>query len=94
MNQRESGKQAETVVALSSLSPGQSGRIVRVSGQPKVRRRLMELGMVRGELVTVDRVAPLGDPVAFTIKGYRLSLRQQDAARITVEPASNEEETA
>lgn len=79
----------ETVVALNRLNPGQSGRIMRVSGQPAARRRLLELGLVRGEMITVDRVAPLGDPVAFTIKGYHLSLRRQDAARIEVEPASN-----
>jgi Fe2+ transport system protein FeoA len=50
-----------------------------------VRRRLLELGVVRGELMRLERVAPLGDPMAFVVKGYRLSLRARDAASIGVE---------
>lgn len=91
MNQREKKQGEAATVALSHLKPGQTGRIVRVNGQPAARRRLLELGLVRGELITVKRVAPLGDPVEFTIKGYHLSLRQQDAARIEVEKPKTEE---
>ena len=85
MKQREGEQGNGTVVPLNRLNPGQAGRIVRVGGQAAVRRRLLELGLVRGELITVERVAPLGDPVEFTIKGYHLSLRRRDAARIEVE---------
>jgi ferrous iron transport protein A len=73
-----------SVVRLSHLNPGQAGTIVRVSGQAAARRRLLEMGLVFGETVVVERVAPLGDPVEFTIKDYRLSLRRQDAANIEV----------
>jgi len=81
----------QTTIPLSYLQPGQAGRIVRVSGQAAVRRRLLELGLVRGELITVERVAPLGDPVEFTIKGYHLSLRRRNAAHIEVEMADHRE---
>lgn len=94
MNQPEGESHAGVVMALSRLSPGQAGRIVRVSGQAAARRRLLELGLVRGELISVERVAPLGDPVEFTVKGYRLSLRRQDAANVEVELASRGEEAA
>ena len=81
----------QTTILLSHLHPGQTGRIVRVSGQTATRRRLLELGLVRGELITVERVAPLGDPVEFTIKGYHLSLRRQNAAQVEVELANRGE---
>jgi Fe2+ transport system protein FeoA len=74
----------ESVVSLSRLSPGQSGRIVRVNGPAAARLRLLEMGLVRGETISVERVAPLGDPVEFTIKGYHLSLRRQNTANIYV----------
>lgn len=94
MNQREGEQGNGTVVSLNRLNPGQAGRIVRVGGQTAARRRLSELGLVRGELITVERVAPLGDPVEFTIKGYHLSLRKRDAAHIEVELAHNGKGTA
>lgn len=72
-------------ILLNQLRPGQAGRIVRVSGRTAIRRRLLEMGLVRGETIMVERVAPLGDPVEFAIKGYHLSLRRQDAANIEVE---------
>lgn len=77
--------QSKSTTFLNTLSPGQSGIIVRVGGRTAARRRLLELGLVRGETIMVERVAPLGDPVEFTIKGYHLSLRQCDAANIEVQ---------
>jgi Fe2+ transport system protein FeoA len=73
-------------VPLSSLTPGQQGTIVRVGGHTNLRRRLLEMGLVRGETIGVERVAPLGDPIEFTVKGYHLSLRRGDAANIEVRP--------
>jgi Fe2+ transport system protein FeoA len=73
-------------VPLSTLMPGQQGIIMRVGGQRNFRRRLLEMGMVPGETVLVERVAPLGDPVEFKIKGYHLSLRRQDTANIDIQP--------
>lgn len=71
-------------VPLSSLVPGQQGVIVRVGGQRNFRRRLLEMGLVPGETVVVERVAPLGDPVEFRVKGYHLSLRRRDTAEIDI----------
>jgi Fe2+ transport system protein FeoA len=50
-----------------------------------VRRRLLELGVVRGEIITLRRAAPLGDPREYIVKGYHLSLRRREALAITVE---------
>jgi Fe2+ transport system protein FeoA len=72
-------------VGLDRLARGQSGRILRVGGRPAARRRLLELGVVRGEKITLVRSAPLGDPLEYTVKGYHLSLRRREAATITVE---------
>jgi Fe2+ transport system protein FeoA len=70
---------------LDRLGRGQSGRIIRVGGRPAVRRRLLELGVMRGETITLQRAAPLGDPLEFVVKGYHLSLRRREAAAISVE---------
>jgi Fe2+ transport system protein FeoA len=82
-NHNLSGRQS---VPLSSLRPGQHGTIVRVGGHSSLRRRLLEMGLVRGEIIGVERVAPLGDPIEFTVKGYHLSLRRGDATNIEVQP--------
>jgi Fe2+ transport system protein FeoA len=57
---------------------------VRIGGTGALRRRFAEMGIVRGELIRAERVAPLGDPVAYRVKGYTLSLRREDAAQIEV----------
>lgn len=77
-------------IPLSHLNPGQRARILRVGGCGPVRRRYMEMGFVRGETIQVKRVAPLGDPVEYIVKGYNLSLRRCDAGRILVQPVQEE----
>ena len=72
-------------IPLSQLGPGQRASIVRVGGNGQVRRRYLEMGFVRGEIVYVERVAPLGDPVEYRVKGYHISLRRTDAQNILVE---------
>ncbi len=69
---------------LSDLLPGQRAQIVHVGGHGRARRRFMEMGLVTGEPVLVERVAPLGDPVEFLVKGYHVSLRRDDARHIHV----------
>lgn len=76
---------ASTIVGLDQLARGQCGRILHVGGRPAARRRLLELGVVRGETIRMVRAAPLGDPLEYVIKGYHLSLRKREAAAITVE---------
>jgi ferrous iron transport protein A len=71
-------------LTLRNLLPGQHAEIVRVTGHGPIRRRLAEMGFVRGGTVRVERVAPLGDPVEYCIKGYCLALRREEAAQIEV----------
>ena len=67
---------------------GQRGRIVDVTGDDAVSVRLMEMGLTDGEEIELIGFAPLGDPVEFLIRGYRLSLRKSEAARVTIESQS------
>jgi ferrous iron transport protein A len=73
------------VSSLSELEPEEAGRIVRVGGRAEIRRRLLDMGVVNGALVEVQRVAPLGDPVEIRIKGYDLAVRKDEARKIQVE---------
>ncbi|HEY6003518.1 MAG TPA: ferrous iron transport protein A [Anaeromyxobacter sp.] len=70
---------------LSKLEPGQSGRITSLGALGAVRRRLMDMGVLVGERVTVAKVAPLGDPIEVRIRSYSLSLRKSEAEAIGVE---------
>lgn len=81
----ESQSLSDLAISLAQLGPGQVATIVRVRGCVTARRRLLEMGLVRGETIAVQRLAPLGDPVEYVIKGYHLSLRRHDAANIDVE---------
>jgi Fe2+ transport system protein FeoA len=76
---------AAAVASADQLARGQEARILRVGGRPATRRRLLELGVVRGETIVLVRAAPLGDPLEFIVKSYHLSLRRREAASITVE---------
>ncbi len=70
---------------LSELQPGEKGVIVRLNGSSSTRRRIMDMGIVKGETISVVRRAPLGDPVEFDIKDYNLSLRKREAENIYVD---------
>ena len=74
-------------VKLSELKPGEEGVVVRVEGPPALRRRLMEMGIVRGTKIKMVRRAPLGDPIEYEVKGYNLSLRAEEADGVYVEVA-------
>ena len=73
------------VIRLSVLRPGQKGIVVRVEGPSEIRRRLLDMGLVRGTEVRAIREAPLADPVEYEVKGYNLSLRREEAACVFVE---------
>jgi len=79
-----------TKMPLHELKVGQHGIVVRVGGQGPVRRRIMDMGLVSGTEVKVVRVAPLGDPIEFKVKGYNLSLRKDEASNIIVEVPKEE----
>ncbi len=73
------------MTTLAGLEEGQSGRIVDIEGSDGVSVRLLEMGLTSGELVRVIGFAPLGDPIEFEVRGYRLSLRASEARRVHVE---------
>jgi ferrous iron transport protein A len=69
---------------LKTVRPGETVRVARIGGAGPVKRRIMEMGITKGVDVFVRKVAPLGDPVEVTVRGYELSLRKQDAEMIEV----------
>lgn len=74
---------------LAMMKPGQEGRIMRIdTAAGPIKRRMMDMGILNGELVRVEKIAPLGDPIEVTIKGYKLSLRKKEAQGIHVEVAA------
>jgi len=70
---------------LKTVKPGDTVRVSKIGGVGPVKRRIMEMGLTRGVDVTVRKVAPFGDPVEVTVRGYELSLRKADAELIEVE---------
>ncbi len=76
-------------VKLSTLKVGQEAKVVRVSAESSLKRRLLDMGVVPGTKVRLDRIAPLGDPIDVIVKGYHLSLRKEEASAITVEIQSS-----
>lgn len=72
-------------IPLGNVPIGTQATIIRIGGPKPTRRRLLDMGMITGETITMKAVAPLGDPVELLIKGYRLSLRKHEANEILVE---------
>ena len=70
---------------LKDTPVGATVRVVKLHSEGALKRRLMDMGLTRGVLVTVRKLAPLGDPMELTLRGYELSLRKADAALIEVE---------
>ena len=70
---------------LRDVKCGASVKVVKLHGEGAVKRRIMDMGITRGTQVYVLKVAPLGDPVEVTVRGYELSLRKEDAQMIEVE---------
>lgn len=67
-------------------TPGQRGRIVDIQGSDGIAIRLMEMGLTEGEDIELLGFAPLGDPIEYQIRGYRLSLRKAEAQRVEIAP--------
>ena len=70
---------------LKETSVGETVKVVKLNGSGPVKRRIMDMGITKGVDVFVRKVAPLGDPVEVTVRGYELSLRKADAEMIEVE---------
>ena len=72
---------------LKDVKVGETVRITRINGAGPTKRRIMDMGMTKGTEVFVRKVAPLGDPVELTVRGYELSVRKAEAEIIEVERA-------
>ena len=72
-------------MTLMDLGVGKSGRVLAVGGEKVLRRRLLEMGITPRTVVTVKKTAPLGDPIELLLRGYVLTLRLEEAEKITVE---------
>ena len=70
---------------LRETKPGETVKVVKIHGAGAVKRRIMDMGITKGVEVYVRKIAPLGDPVEFTVRGYELSLRKEDAELVEVE---------
>ena len=70
---------------LKEVKVGQTVKVVKLHGEGAVKRRIMDMGITKGIEIYVRKVAPLGDPVEVTVRGYELSLRKNDADMIEVE---------
>ncbi len=79
---------------LRDVPVGGSATIARIHGEGAVKRRIMDMGITRGTEVHVRKVAPLGDPVEITVRGYELSIRKADADNIEIAVPAEETEAA
>lgn len=73
------------MATLKGAKIGQTVRVKKLTGEGAVKRRIMDMGITKGVEVYIRKVAPLGDPVEVTVRGYELSLRKADAELIEVE---------
>jgi len=70
---------------LKEVKIGQTCKVVKLRGEGAIKRRIMDMGITRGVEVYVRKVAPLGDPIEITVRGYELSIRKADAETVEVE---------
>ena len=73
-------------MTLDKATIGKTYRVTSLKDVGELRRRIMDMGLTKGAEVKVRKVAPLGDPIELTVRGYQLSLRKSDAATVEVEP--------
>ena len=74
-------------MTLDQVAIGDTCTVVKLNDTGETRRRIMDMGITKGARISVRKVAPLGDPIDVTVRGYHLSLRRSDAANIEVIPA-------
>lgn len=70
---------------LKQVKVGSTVKVVKLHGEGALKRRIMDMGITKGVVITVRKVAPLGDPIEITVRGYELSLRKADAEMIEIE---------
>lgn len=69
---------------LDKVAVGATAMVARINGEGPVKRRIMDMGLTKGVEVAVRKIAPLGDPIELTVRGYELSIRRDEAAKIEV----------
>ena len=80
----EAERRPVMTVALGELSPGQKAQVERIKGRGEINKRLVDMGLTPGSVIEMGRIAPLGDPIEIKVKGYHLSLRKEEADKVTV----------
>ena len=74
-------------MTLDQLAIGRSGTVTSVGGEGALRKRLLDMGLTPKVTVSVRKIAPMGDPIELTLRGYMLTLRREDARNIEVKPS-------
>ncbi len=72
-------------MTLKEVKPGNTVKVTKISGEGAIKRRIMDMGLTKGVEIFVRKVAPLGDPVEISVRGYELSVRKYDAELVEVE---------
>jgi len=78
-------KESKADFTLRDLKPGEKGKVIKIKGKGNLKKRLLDMGIVPGTEIKLEKVAPLGDPIDILIKGYHLSLRKEEARDILLE---------
>ena len=74
-------------MTLDKLKVGETAKVTKVGGAGELRLRLLDMGLIPGTMVKVQKIAPMGDPIELRLRGYELTLRKDDASNITTEEA-------
>ncbi len=71
-------------LTLDTVAPGSKAEIISISGDAGLKKRITEMGLTKGSVISVERIAPLGDPIDLKVRGYNLSLRKEEASKVVV----------
>lgn len=70
--------------SLDALKPGEKGKVIKITGQGAIKRRLLDMGITPGAEICMRKTAPLGDPLELSVRGYELSVRKEEAKAVTM----------
>lgn len=87
----EKGSHEPQRANVAQLQPGESGIVLSVGGEGALHRHLLDMGITPGVRVTLQKTAPMGDPLEIHLRGYALTLRKDDAAKITLQAGKGEQ---
>lgn len=78
------------MLTLKEVKVGDTCRVLKINGEGALRRRIMDMGITKNTQIYVRKVAPLGDPIELTVRGYELTIRKSEAEMVEVEPVEGE----